>query len=431
MAVDVNKIKCNFVNEVIKYITCGKYSIDCCSTKALRAWMNYKLSIFTDCEVSAEDTCYLSELDLNNYLLSCSDAVSTLDCDTQISLELSKLIESCTITSVLANPNDGSQYPVITVSDDSSYPVASIDVVTTSSCGGSETFTVESGSFLIAGVPSIDEEYNPHVRVSITIPNVVTNTAGYIGSLWLYETINSSTLNTVKIEINADPTSSPYLSCGGCTTVNSVELYFGHPNYTVALTNLIRNAMLVLYGDADLGDFRVEAIGNGYRISSLAKHNPATTWVGFSKLQSYIEYSPSGGAQIKTPTTSCLLTEYSSLMQIKHVMPLVDCSSIDLIVSGIAGMTINWGLTNMHQIILANTNGSSPLVFEGIHNAVCPKTTLTATVVALDNISTKEWRDPGNTFISSDLSIVVEDTGTYTFNIELDNGCSASDTITV
>lgn len=430
MAVDVNKIKCNFVNEVVKYIACGKYSIDCCSTKALKAWMNYKLAVFTDCDIPVDATCYLTELDLTDYVVDCSAAVSLLDCDNQISLSLSKVVESCTINSVLANPNNGSQFPVVTVLNDASYPVASINLVTTSSCGESNTHLIESGSYLVSGTPVVNEEFNPHVRVSIDILNVAGNAGGFVNYMWVYETLNATTINPVRILINLDPTTSPYLSCGGCTVVNPAELYFDHPNFVNALQTAIRNAMLTLYGDADLGDFRVEAIGNNYRVSSLAKHNPADIWVGFAKLQSWINYY-TGATIADTGASNTILTEYTGFSQVVYNMPLLTCTTLPLTIQGPASMMINWGLTDMHQIVLASPNGTSPWTINSVSTAICPKTTLTATTLVQNDIASQEWLDPGSGYISSDLSIVVEDVGTYTFNIELDNGCSASDTITV
>ena len=433
MAVDVNKIKCNFVNEVIKYINCGKYSLDCCSTKALKAWLNYKLAVFTDCEVSTEATCYLSELKLTDHTVNCDEVVSLLDCDNQINLDLSKLIQSCLITSVLSNPDTGSQYPKIVVENDDSYPVATINVVTSSSCGGSNTTAITSGCRPDSnGDLQCEEEYNPHARIYIDIPNSYVSTST-LKKVWVYYTVNPGTLSSA-VELDVSTTSSPYLSCPGCVTVNPVELEFGHSNFAIAATNVLRNAMLSLYGDADLGDFRVEktTLGEPIRISSLVKHNPTALWTGLGKSKSKVEWIWDGIS--KTLTTSPMdarLAEYLEFMQVNYSVPLLTCTTASIVVQGVAAMNLNSGASDMHQLVLSNANGTMPWSINSVSNWICPKTTLTATATASTNIATTEWRDPGNAFVSSDLSIVADDTGTYTFNIELDNGCSASDTIVV
>lgn len=432
MVVDVNKIRCNFVNEVIKYIACGKYSIDCCSTKALKAWMDYKLAVFTDCDIPVDTTCYLSELDLTDYVLDCG-ATSLLDCDSQITLNLTKLIQSCLITSVLSNPDDGSQYPKITIGNDSSFWGATINVLTTSSCGGTNTTAIASGCQPdINGDLVCADEFDPHARIVLTIPsNYVQDST--LTRLWVYRTINPYVLS-FPIELDLSVATSPYLVCAGCVTVDPLELKFSHPNFTIAATDLIRNAILTVFGDADLGDFTVtrSVFGNPIEISSLVRHNPTAAWIGLGKFKSKAEWIWDGIDQkLQTGPGDAGLRLYSEFMQVNYNVPLLDCTTAVLTVQGMVTMNVNEGASDMHQLILNSPNSSTPLSINSVSNWICPKITLTATVTAQDTIASQEWLNPASAFITAALSTVVEDPGIYTFNIELDNGCSTSDTITV
>lgn len=424
MTVDVNKLRCRFVHEILKYVNCTKYSIDCCIDTAAKAWLDYKLAAFTDCTIPADLACLLSELKLTDYTVDCDTVTSVLDCDTQISLALSKAVSTCTITNELSNPVDNSKFLHFTVENDSSYPVGKINIVTTSSCGETESHTIESGNYFdINGDPVYDIEYNPHVRVSLQIPNVLTSTTGYLQKLWIYHTINSATLSSA-VSIDLDPNTTPYLG-----SVNPAELLFGHPSYTSALQELIRNAVETIYGDADLGEFLVEVQGTNYVISSLAKHNPISTWVGLSKLNSYAQYTLTGSSSLFTHSGNCGLTEYRPFMQVAYNSPLLPCTTLPLTVFATADMLINWNATDMHQIVLASPNSISTAVFQSQTTASCPRTTLTATITTGAAVASQEWRDPTNVFESDELIIIPESSGTYTFNIELENGCSASSTI--
>lgn len=434
MVVDVNKLKCNFVHEVAKYITCGKYSLDCCSTKALRAWLDYKLATFTDCEISAEANCYLQELEPKDYVLDCNDAITILDCNDQINLNLSKLIQSCTISSMLSNPDNGSKYPKFNLTSNTTYPVATINVVTTSSCGDSNTTAISSGCQPdVNGDLQCHEEFNPHARITLDLENVRNpGNTGYYKRLWIAQTTTPATLSNI-FEIDISPTTSPYRTCSGCTTVDPAEMVFDHPNFAVAMTTLLRNAMWVLYGDFNNGDFKVENSVNGsgskgYKISSLVKHNPTTTWVGLSKWQSYLNYDKNGADSYTVPGNT-VLTQYDTFMQVNYSVPLVTCTPATIVVQGLVGMNLS-SASNMHQLVLNSTNSTYALTPTNAYTWNCSKTTLTADVTASSNIATKEWSDSGG-IISTDLSITANDTGTYTFNIELDNGCSATDSIIV
>ncbi len=433
MTVDVTKLKCNFVNEVLKYINCGKYSIDCCYDKAYAALLAYKLAIFTDCDLDVDALCYLSEFPATDYVQDCDDAFSLLDCDTQISLSLAKLVQSCLITSVLSNPDTGSQYPKIVVANNDSYPEATINVVTTSSCGGSNTTAITSGCQPDGnGDLQCDEEFNPHARIRISIPPQYVPTST-LKRIWIGYTANPTTLNNL-LELDISPSTSPYLVCTGCVTVDPNELEFGDPNFATAATNVLRNAMHILFGDADLGDFRVNktVLGEPIIISSLVKHNPSSTWTGLAKFKSRVEWIWDGAFQTaETSPLNTQLTVYEQFAQNEYEVPLLDCTDATLVVQGMAAMNVNSNATDMHQLVLNSSNNLYPWTINSVSNWICPKTTLTATVDALTNVSSTEWRDPDDDFISEDFSIVVEDTGVYTFNIELENGCSASETITV
>ena len=427
MTVDVDKLRCNFVHEVYRYITCGKYSVDCCYTNAARAFQYYKLATFTDCEVPVEIQCFLSELNTPNYIVGCTEV--TLDCDGQVSAALSKVTQSCLITNTLSNPVDSSQFPRINVLNDESYMPAVINILSNSTCGETAEHLVTSGSYLVNDVAVFDERFNPHVRVILDLDNIANG--GYILNLEVYETVNANSLNPVPISIDTNPTTSPYLSCGGCTVVNPSELYFGHPNFINALTTLLRNAMLTIYGDADLGDFQVVTKGKGYRISSLVKHNPSNTWVGLSKGQSIANYSPNGLYTISSNSNATGLEMHNTFMQVKYQIPLVTCSTLDVIVQGMITFDLNYSASNMHQFVLSNPNSTTALAFSTVTSAICPKITLTALVTPVVSGATQVWRDPGNVIISTTNTAVVEDVGTYTFTVTLPNGCAITDTITV
>lgn len=437
MTVDVNKIKCYAVKLILKYITCNKYSIDCCYKSALKALADYKLASFTDCDVPHASLCYLSDLQLSDYTIECGEGVTLLDCTDQVDLALSKFTESCTFTTSLANPDNGTAFPKIYVIDDDSYPLAKINintvvtgVGTNTNCSGSQTDEIESGAQLSGGSPVLDDEYNPHARISLPLYNVNT-VHGYMKNIWIAQTINPATLDSSDIEIDISPSTSPYKSCTGCTTVSSADMYFDHPNFSSAMTNILRNAMLTLYGDADLGDFRVETNGtNGYTVSSLVKHNPASTWTGLAKWRSYYEYTLDGTKNLFTNPFDCSVSNYLPFIQRQYTIPLIDCSTVNVTVQGNAGMDLNSSASDMHQLILKSDVGLSSWSITGTKVTNCPKTVLTATTTAT-NVASKEWLDPLSAFLTSEYTTEADSSGTYTFTITLDNGCSDTDTITV
>lgn len=97
--------------------------------------------------------------------------------------------------------------------------------------------------------------------------------------------------------IDTDPSTSPYLSCVGCTTVNPLHLVFGHSNWPTAFSTLLKNAVLTLSGDADyIEPYMIKAGNSGTTspagagkvyVNTLIRHEPATTHYGFKPQSDY------------------------------------------------------------------------------------------------------------------------------------------------
>lgn len=427
-------IKCNFVNEVYKYFKCVKYSITCCLDDTKWAYMNYKLSIFEGCDVPHEEQCRLSELDLTDYTMVCDLPTTNLDCSSQLSIALSKTTNTCNVTSVLSNPVDGSQFPRIYLQDDELYATAEIDLVTTApTCGYSSTYRVVSGSYIDGATTYTNDDYNPHAKIEIQLDNVTSSPAGYIDTVYIFKTLAPGTIDPFAIEVDTNPTTSPYLSCAGCVTVSAGDLYFGNPNFTVALQNVLRNAALTLFGDDELGLFEVNNLGTtGYLISSRVKHNPTGLWIGLKTYNSRVLYTTNGVSFMLSDLGNTGVAVVSTPSIVDRVLTGLPCGSSTVRVQTInPTMQVVSGSTNFNKITLANDNSSTAATIASGGNFSCTNYTLSAVTIAGAPISTKVWRDPGSTIIGTGNSVTVTASGNYTFQVTLTNGCTDTETITV
>lgn len=61
----------------------------------------------------------------------------------------------------------------------------------------------------------------------------------------------------------------------------------------------------------------------------------------------------------------------------------------------------------------------------------CGPTILTAIYTPITDVDSISWEDPTSNEISTTATAVAEDPGEYTFTVNLTNGCSVSETITI
>jgi hypothetical protein len=184
---------------------CQKYSVVCCEDELKKAFIDYKLVSYTDCEVSIDKLCTVLDQEIVDYTVDCAAKYVSENCNDQINLVLSKVTTTTTYTPSLSNPDNNSSFMKIVLSDNSIYHKGTINLKLTGSDGSVSTNTVTTGnsSGSISGV-----DYDIAAVVAFNLDNLKTYPTGYLNNFVFYYTDSQGNVNQFPLILDITPGSS-------------------------------------------------------------------------------------------------------------------------------------------------------------------------------------------------------------------------------
>lgn len=428
---DVLKIKCKFVEKMVSFLNKRKYEIDACYCDVLPYFADAQLAtVFADAEcLDHDDECllnkkaakYSDQPELNPGIVSCSD---------QVDITLTQSSASCSTSTVVKN-STGQAYPKIVLYNDELYHDAVLNIELTDCDGTTQVEQIRCGC---TGTPEVCTDAN---RVSglmtftLTTP-ATTYPGGYINTIRLYETDSNGVLINSPMDLDISPSNvGTWNACGTCTTVNAADLYFSSGNYATAWVNLMENISKTLYaGDVNL-DASIITGSSLWLYQYRIKHNPSSEWLGPNRNDFFVKIY--NGTTLVNPSAALLpFTQGSFLHQ--EIDFDVDCGTITATADSFAGGGATAGpLANFNYLQFLTQDIPLPISVSSSGDTSCTLVTLTAVYDTDQTVSSVEWLDPLLSTISTTTTAKVnsDDTGEYTFQVTLENGCVVSDTITV
>lgn len=388
-AADALKLKCKFVEKVLKFLNDRKYVVDICPCVAYSYYADYVLSgLLYDAEcLEAEDECTLNTT-ANTYTAveECEDAIAS--CDGQLDISLSSLTTSCVHTADTANSINNSALPIITTTSDSIYIGGNIDIRVTSDCHTQSTSilgrtTINGGCTSAGCSDSAKGKYTFGIQTTSTFN---LSDEAYISILRVYETDSTGNLIDTPINLDLNPSTSPYYTadvtdCPGCTTILDTEIQIGSTDFTTAFATLMDNVSLARYGST--GKHSMSAVNlsaNSIRIDCNPKHNPASNWFGIRPSNAYVLYEDdtTGGSYAKTGTNTATvlpLKFYNASTNFSTpcgtFTPVVGNQSTSFLVDGLN--------TSFNKIALTSNFGTKPILVTSNSTYNCTSYLLTAT----------------------------------------------------
>lgn len=409
---DVNKLKCKFVTEWVKFLQRRKYVIGYCYDDIYKYLEYYKLATSLSECLEYEDECELTKLAT---LLpdEPNDGTITLNCADQLQLSLSSTPKVCTYTPSASI--DGQSKMKFTIKNNSILHDRTVNLTVLNGCNNQTT---------------IDEVYTDSVtyfETGYTLTGAKTMTNGYMKQVLLYKTDATATLTPIYIDTS--PTSS-YLT-GAAGTVLSADLYFSSSNYATAVSTLLKNAIASNYGLITYiePNIRFDVSGNLYFFTKV-KHDPSSTWVGVNTSNGSHEFTYSNSG--KDFTVANIVSSYTNASIVNYNWNYTTpCSSTNP-----ANLNSNGQLifplvsVNFHFVTLTSGPYSTNPVYVNNTSVNCTTYSLLATITTTETIISKTWYY-GELVISSTDKITVIDPGDYTFQVILDSGCIYYETISI
>jgi len=430
--VDVTKLSCEFVRAVKQLLIQQKYIAEPCLDSVYYYFSKYKLATsLVDC-LTHEDECDLSII-ANTIPIEPDPVVVITSCDDAAILNLSKSSKNCNYTLTLVDlDGNATSYPSLVIEDDTIYQSAKLKV---KAVGCSETYyaTVETGCVNLSNLAPVvcDETYKTHINLNFRLIGLPANSNGYIKTLRVYQTDTSGLLVNTPIDLNLAPSNiAAWTSCVDCSGISAAHLYFGHANWVNAFATLLDNVTYTLLGN--LNSSFVNAISTNYvTIGSKIKHNPSGEWLGINKNDFRVQWVDADGTTITNVTPSITYSGAANFMADDFSIATT-CGNITgrVVMSG--GSASGFTESNFNQLVVANPTFNQPASIVNTVNPSCIATTLTASYTSPNEVTSLQWTNSDDDILSSEaLSIVVTESGAYTFTVELDNSCIVDATITV
>lgn len=422
----VNKIDCAFVQEIYEFLQNRKFALDVCTDDAAAAFL-LSLKAHSTC-LTYEDECAIESTPIKDYTVDCSASAYT-PCATVGSVSITPSTSTCTYNTALQNPSNGTGYPYVDLQNNQIFHKGQINLHVTSSCGDYDSSTlVETGTVLIGATPVTSTDYDFAVTASHDLDNVTTLTNSYIKTIRLYRTDSSGALVNTAFDVDVSPTTSPFLSCGSCTTVNPAHLYFGHANYTTALQTTIENAVRVMSGDSANISVVVRTLGTtGYSIVTRTKHNPSGTHFGIKHTDARLVWRFTPLAIDVAQTTISKTWNNAAIYYTTTINDL--CSPLVLTMpTRYYGLSVNWTTTDFNKITLNSPYSTQYSILSNPHSVSCSLYSAVATVTPTP--ASVRWSDADDNTVSVSNSMNALSTGTYTFTATFDDGCTATGTTT-
>jgi hypothetical protein len=264
---------------------------------------------------------------------------------------------------------------------------------------------------------------------SLTDTNTTLPTNGYLSRLYVYETDQNGNFINSQIELDLNPTTSPYYSGAGLTTLTASDVVFSNASWTGNMVTLMNNVSIYRYGVTGKHKltFNKVFVGASFRrisINTTMVHNPTTRLFGVNKSNgaAYV-FIPSTGketALLDTSAVSITSTNFYS-----NNVITTNCGTVVGIVDGISRPKINGGASNFNVITLIDNYGDIPLTLYGTTTNSCSFNTVTAVYNPV-NVVSVAWLNGDNDNISYTDTANLTSQGLYTFVATLANGCTVS-----
>lgn len=425
---DVRKLRCNFVQEVAEYFRCKTYSISCCTDAAEKAFVDYKLASFTDCDIPLAEQCRLSELKVVDYYKDCENIFAGTSCSNQGTLTLSQSSFITTYTPSLANTVNGSSFAHMSLTDNSTTHVSNPALVfkVTKQDGSSfYSSNILFGDALISGSNTTLSPVSFSTSVSLALGSNSLGT--YIRDVYLFRTNSNGVKEAGPIAIYIGPGSS-YFSCVGCTTVNPANIYLENgASAATAITNTIRNAVLTLSGSASYIDVGTLITANKTTIFTTVKHNPSGIWYGFDPEYAAFSYStPSIGS-----TADTFQANSSSTSIGKKFVVTYPCGTVTYQAPNVNSNLAATG-TSFNKVVLPSPYNLTASSFFPTDQIKCKTVVLTASVTTANTPVTYNWTFNGSSVgTTATINVPAANDGTYTCVATLSTGCTLTKTIVV
>jgi hypothetical protein len=204
-AADVLKIKCKFVEQMLKFLNKRKYELDACYCDVLPYFADAQLaSTFYVAEcLDHEDECRLQKK-ANDYSGQPELNPDITECAAQGTIALAKVVATCTPSVVVKNIS-GQSFPRIVLYNNSLYHDAFINIEVTDCL--TSTPQIEEIRCGCVGTPEV---CNDDHRVSAFMRFILNNAntaypGGYINTLRLYQTDSSGVLVNTPIDLDVSP----------------------------------------------------------------------------------------------------------------------------------------------------------------------------------------------------------------------------------
>lgn len=437
----VNQLKCAFVKATYDYFYCQTYSLDCCLDEAKELYLKAKLALQDACTLDVNTECILNETKVTDYTLDCSDYTAPVPCEDQYPYTVTVSEEPVQLYTHVLNNRTGSNFLNYKIIQNEWYYDGSIFLI----LSNSPSISIVNGNFTVpAGYTIFDQheviKANNLQTVAILVPiNWFSYQNSYIKLVRLSQTESDGSDLGNFVVIDVSPTSSPYLSCVGCTTVNPAELYFGHTNWKDAIVTVISNAILTLGGDSDYVLPQASRYGQtatsaaaaapGHLVLMTAiKHSATEKSYGLKRGTDWITW-----VNEFTSAESTIYLPANSTWYRSHFLP----AGAETLVGPNASIVFNWPFQNLAPTYYNNGNFNSssfwenslsqvPFNYSTSGSLVGNKWTIQATVNSLLGYSislTNADDDLLAATIYQPLTYSTSTPGTYTVTITGTNGC--------
>jgi hypothetical protein len=367
---------------------CQKYSVVCCEDEVKKAFIDYKLASYTDCEVPIDKLCTVLDQEITDYTVDCGSKTISEDCSTQVNLVLSKINNTITYTPSLSNPDSNNGFMKVVLADNSIYHKGTINLKLTGSDGSISTTAVTTGNFSgsISGV-----DYDIAAVVACNVDNLKSYPSGYLNNFVFYSTNSQGVLNPFPLILDISPSNlSAWTSCGACSGISASDLLFGSANFVTAFNTLMVNISKTLYGNTTSCAITVaQGVNNGYFFKSFIKHNPSSEYFGFDPQKSTVVYFNNG-----TVPTQKILTPFQDIYvlpqngQVHQVVnSTIACGSNSTLVKSNnqpIKPSVNAVESNFNKIVLYSTNTQNGPTIVSSTPLTCVSYTLTATTTSTD-----------------------------------------------
>jgi len=203
------------------------------------------------------------------------------------------------------------------------------------------------------------------------------------------------------------------------------------------------NISIALFGTPGLHNMYAWWDGNNYRIRCKAVHNPSGNYLfGLNRNDAKLTVQTPSGPHYQG------IDAFGDFDAAPHYAPVrfyynaievqapsnYDCANITSTIGDqLSYPNYNTLLSNMNKIVFSSSTGLSdyPIEVTSGSSESCELVLLEADYTTTKPISSVSWEDPINVEISTTDSAIASGNGVYTFLLNLENGCTIEETISI